>query len=245
MSEDVKSRRYDNSRRQAQVRATRADVVTAGRRLFAERGYAATTIEAIGEAASTPLATVYRLFGSKRGILSAILDVSFGGDDEPVAFGDRPAVRAVLGDRDPRRLLDGFARLCRELLDRSAPVQQVLRSAAQIDPEAAELLAVTRSQRLEGQSRIARELAARHALADGLAENDAADIIYMLMSPEVHRILTVERGWSADRYQQWLASALSTQLLPDSSRQPAARPTPATGPGDRRAAGQPPAGHIP
>jgi AcrR family transcriptional regulator len=166
-------------------------VVAAGRRLFVERGYAATTIEAIGEAANTPLATVYRLFGCKRGILSAILDVSFTGDDA-IAFGDRPLVRTAFQHRDARRFLDGCARLCRELLDRSAPVQQVLRSAAQVDPEAAELLAVTNNQRLKGQSRLARELAARHALADGLAENDAADIIYTLMSPEVHRILTVE-----------------------------------------------------
>jgi len=63
MAEPVKTRRrYDNSRRQAQARATRAEVVTAARHLFLARGYPATTIEAIGEAASVPLATIYRLF---------------------------------------------------------------------------------------------------------------------------------------------------------------------------------------
>src|ERR1700724_1329221 len=126
MSEDVKSRPYDNSRRQAQSRATRADVIAAGRQLFIERGYAATTIEAIGKAANTPIATVYRLFGSKRGILSAVLDVSFVGDDEPIALGDRPRVRALLGDPDPRRVLQGLAHLRREVLDRSAAVEHVL-----------------------------------------------------------------------------------------------------------------------
>jgi AcrR family transcriptional regulator len=214
MEQDVKRRRYDNSRRQAQARATRADIVAAARRLFTGHGYPATTIEAIGEAASTPLATVYRLFGSKRGILAAVLDVSFGGDDEPIAFQDRPAVRAALAEPDPRRLLHAFARICRELLDRSAPIQHVLRSAASVDPEAADLLAITTRQRLAGQSRVARALAERHALAGGLDEAAAADIIYTLMSPEVHRILTVERKWSPDRYEHWLASALCALLLP-------------------------------
>jgi AcrR family transcriptional regulator len=213
MSEAVKKRSYDNSRRQAQTRATRADVITAARRLFVEQGYPATTIEAIAEDASTPLATVYRLLGSKRGILSAVLDVSFGGDDEPVAFRDRPAIQAALAEPDPGRLLDAFARITRELLDRSAPIQHALASAALVDPEAAEQLAVTRRQRLIGQSRIARALADRGALAAGLTEQEATDIIYSLKGPEMHRILTVERGWSADHYQQWLATALRALLL--------------------------------
>lgn len=224
MAEDVKRRRYDNSRRQAQVRATKMEVITTARRLFVERGYPATTIDAIADDSGTPVATVYRLFGSKRGILSAVLDVSFGGDDEPVAFNERPAIQAALGESDPGRLLDAFARICRELLDRSARIQYALASAAMVDAEAAELLEITRKQRLVGQSRIARVLADREALAPGHTEAEAADIIYTLMSPETHRMLTVERGWNADSYQQWLASALRALLLisPDSASCPAA-----------------------
>lgn len=214
MEKDVKRRRYDGSRRRAQARATRADVVAAARGLFVQRGYPATTIEAIGEAAKTPLATVYRLFGSKRAILAAVLDVTFGGDDEPIAFRDRPAVQTALAEPDPERLLEAFARICRELLDRFAPMQHVMRSAADVDPEAAEMLAITAQQRLVGQSRIARVLAERDSLAEGIDEAEAADHIYVLMSPEVHRILTVERGWSADRYERWLAGTLRALLLP-------------------------------
>lgn len=213
MTEHVKRRRYDNSRRQAQTRATRAEVITAARRLFVERGYPSTTIDAIADAASTPLATVYRLFGSKRGILSAVLDVSFGGDDEPIVFQDRPAIQAALAEPDPGRLLDAFAHICRELLDRSAPIQRALASAATVDAEAADLLTITRQQRLVGQSRIVRTLAGRDALVQGLTEPEAADIVYTLMSPETHRILTVERGWRPDRYEQWLATALRALLL--------------------------------
>ena len=213
MSSAVK-RPYDNSRRLAQTRATKADVVDAARRLFIESGYPATTIETISEHADVPVATVYRLFGSKRGILSAVLDVSFGGDDQPVAFSDRPAVQAALTEPNPGRLLEAFARIARELLDRSATIQHVLATAANVDPEAAELLTEIRRQRLTGQSRIVEALRGRSALANGLDPADAADTVYALMSPELYRILTVERGWPADRYENWLAGALKALLLP-------------------------------
>jgi AcrR family transcriptional regulator len=211
MAEAVKIRSYDNSRRQARVRATRAQVAAAALGLFIERGYPATTIEAIAAASDTPIATVYRLFGSKRGILSHVVDIAFGGDDQPIAFADRPAVRSALAEPDPGRLLAAFAHLARDLAGRAAPILHVLRTAEDVDPEAAEMLAVTKSQRFTGQSRIARTLAERHQLT--VTEADAADIIYTLMSPEVHRILTIERQWSADRYQKWLATTLQTQLL--------------------------------
>src|SRR5258708_6714145 len=90
MAEAVK-RRYDNSRRQAQARATHRKVIDAAKRLFTEHGYPATTIEAIAEAADVSLPTLYRLFGSKRALLAAVLDTSFGGDDQPSACGAPPA----------------------------------------------------------------------------------------------------------------------------------------------------------
>jgi len=211
MEEVVKSRPYDNSRRQARVRATRAQVAVAAQRLFIERGYPATTIEAIAVESDTPSATVYRLFGSKRGILNLVVDIAFGGDDEPIAFAGRPSVRSALAEPDPRQLLAAFAHLARELLDRSAPILHVLHSAADVDPEAASMLAVTASQRFTGQSRIARTLAERQQLA--VTEADAADIVYTLMSPEVYRVLTIERHWSAERYEKWLATTLQAQLL--------------------------------
>src|SRR5262252_9748296 len=119
MAEPVK-RRYDNSRRQAQVRATRRMVTEAAQRMFTEYGYPATTIEAIAEAADVPLPTVYRLFGSKRALMTAVLDTSLGGDDQPVAFADRPAVRAARAETYPAKRVAAFARIARELMDRSS-----------------------------------------------------------------------------------------------------------------------------
>jgi len=219
MPEAVK-RRYDNSRRQAQVQATRLKVIEAAKRLFIDHGYPAITIEAIAEAAEVPLPTLYRLFGSKRALLAAVLDISFGGDDQPIAFGDRPAVRAARAETDPATMVNAFARIIRELMERSSAIQHVLATAAQVDADAAGLLAEIRRQRHTGLSRIAAALDARGALDPDLDKAEAADIVYALLSPEVHRILTVERGWPADRYERWIARSLST-LLPAGQSPPA------------------------
>ena len=219
MAEPVK-RRYDNSRRLAQARATRRKVIEAAKRLFTERGYPATTIEAIAESADTPLPTVYRLFGSKRALLAAVLDISFGGDDQPISFAERPAVRAALAERDPVKMVNAFARIVRELMERSSAIQHVLATAAQVDADAAGLLAEIQRQRHTGQSRIVTALAARGALDPDLDKTEAADIAYALLSPDMHRILTLERGWPADRYERWIARSLGA-LLRTSQRPPA------------------------
>ena len=215
MDADVKTHRpHEGAARQARTRRTRAAVVEAARDLFLERGYAATTIEAISDLSDTPQATVYRLFSSKLGILKAVLDVSVVGDDEAVAMVDRPQVRALLSDRDPKNKLAGLAALLREVMARTAPVHRILADAARSDEDAASLLAEVARQRQQGQHRVARSLARSGALRPGLRERDAADIIHALASPEVYGLLVLDRGWSDERYEKWLKAILIDQLLP-------------------------------
>ena len=206
-------RQYDNTRRLAQVRATRLRVIEAAKGLFVENGYPATTLDSVADAADVALPTLYRLFGSKRALLTAVLDTSFVGDDEPIAFVDRPTVQAALSEPDPRRLLAAFAGIARQFMDRSSAILHVLASAAQVDTEAADLLAEIRRQRHTGQSRIVAALVERGALDPSLELSEAADFVYLLWSPDTHRILTVERGWSPERYEAWLAHTLSRTLL--------------------------------
>jgi AcrR family transcriptional regulator len=200
--------------RQARTRRTRTAVIEAARSLFVERGYAATTIEAISDESDTPQATVYRLFSSKAGILKAVLDVSVAGDDRAVPMLDRPEVRALLGDEDPKAQLAGFAALVHDVLARVGSVHRILADAARADEEAASLLAEMARQRHEGQRRLARSLARSEALRAGLRERDAADIIHALASPEVYGLLVFDRGWTGERYEEWLTAILADQLLP-------------------------------
>jgi AcrR family transcriptional regulator len=215
MATGVKGRRsHDGKGGQARTRLARAAVVRAARTLFLERGYAATTIEAISEESQVPPATVYRLFSSKLGILKALLDVSIAGDDQVVPLQDRPHARALFTDPDPRNQLSGFAGMTSGIMSRAEPVYRILVSAAGSDPDAAALLAGQARQRQHGQAQIARSLARAGALRPKLRERDAADIIHALMSPEVYRLLVCDRGWPPERYEQWLKEILISQLLP-------------------------------
>ena len=207
-------RPYDNTRRQAQVRATRQRIIGAAKVLFVDRGYPATTLEAIAAAADTSLPTLYRLFSSKPALLKAVLDVSFG-DDEPIAFSDRPEVHKARAESDPVALIRAFARIGRQFMERSSAIMHVLATAAQVDPDAGQLMEEIRRQRHAGQSRIVGALSALQALDPDLEFSNAVDMTYLSLSPDVHRILTVERGWTADQYEQWLIRSLGLLLRPE------------------------------
>jgi AcrR family transcriptional regulator len=211
-------RPYDNSRREAGARATRMRVIAAAKQLFVEHGYPATTIESIAEASDTPLPTLYRLFGTKRAVLKAVVDTSLVGDDAPIAFGDRPQVKAALATADPEALIDAFAVICGEVLDRSCAIHHVLATAALVDDAAAELLAELRAQAYTGRSRIVAALRALDALDPTLGEGEAEDMVYTCLSFEVAHILTVERGWCTGQYEAWISRSLRSLLRPDRRR---------------------------
>jgi AcrR family transcriptional regulator len=206
--------RSPGTRSQARTRLARAAVIDAARTLFLERGYGTTTIEAISARSGVPPATVYRLFSSKRGILKAILDVSIVGDHEAVPLADRPHVRALFADPDPRNTLRGFVAVTSDVNSRTAPIYRILVSAATSDPDITALLEELNRQRRAGQGRIARALARAGALRPGLRERDAADIVHALMSPEVYGLLVLDRRWPPGRYERWLTETLIGQVLP-------------------------------
>jgi len=208
---------------QARTRLARAAVIDAARSLFLERGFAGATIDAVSERSGVPPATVYRLFSSKRGILKALVDVSIAGDDEAVAIADRPMVRSLLAEPDPKAKLAGLVAMVAEVNARIGPVYQILLSAAASDRDAAGVLAELTRQRQAGQGSIARALARARTLRPGVSERDAADIIHALASPELYRLLVVDRGWPVERYRQWLTDTLVDQLLPRSGRGRASR----------------------
>lgn len=216
-AQDRGERSVGAKRDQARTRLARGAVVEAARSLFLARGYGATTIEAISDLADVPAATVYRLFSSKHGILKALLDVSIGGDDEDVPFADRPQVRSLLTDPDPKAQLAGFVKIAVQVNERVGPLYRILVSAAGVDPDAASLLDELTRQRQQGQQAIARSLARAGALQRELRERDAADVIHALMSPEMYRLLVLDREWKVVRYEQWLVTILVDQLLPSNA----------------------------
>lgn len=198
---------------QARTRLARRAVIDSGRALFLERGYAATTMDAISADSGVPPATVYRLFSSKRGILKAMLDVSIVGDDQLVPMAQRANIQSLVADPDPRGMVARLVGVAIEVNARTAAIYRILVSAAASDAEAATLLDELTEQRRQGQGMVARTLARRRALRRPLREADARDIIHALVSPEMYRLLVVDGGWPPTKYEEWLNGTLIDQLL--------------------------------
>jgi len=206
-------RSYESPRRRDQARATRSAVLEAARDLFVRNGYVATTIETIAVAASVSPETVYAIFKSKRSLLSALIDVSFAGDDEPVPILQRAWVTQLRDERDPARQRRILAKNGRLMLERSTAIYEVLQGAAAADPHLAALWERTKQQRYAGQRELLRLLTARAALRDGLTRAAASDILFTIASPETFRLLTVDRGWSPHRFERWYADTLARLLF--------------------------------
>src|SRR5260370_32162154 len=116
-------RPYQSSLRGAQAEATREDVIAAAARLFAEKGYAATSIEEIAAAAGVSRTTVFTSVGGKAKLLKTALDVAIVGDDEPISLPDRPRSKAIRAEPDPRKYLALYAELVTEMDGRLAGIQ--------------------------------------------------------------------------------------------------------------------------
>ena len=207
-------RRYDSALRKEQARQTRLRILDAAQRRFAERGYGVTTMDAIAAEAGVAVDTVYAGFGSKRGVLSALMDVRVGGDDQPVQLLDRPGPQAVRRETNQRRQLAIFAQDVSAIGERARPVADIIRGAAAVDGEIAALWSRLEESRFQNMSRFVAWVAANGPFRAGISEADAAAIVWSLTSPEMQRLLRVERAWSLERYAEWLAQTLTRTLLP-------------------------------
>lgn len=214
MNEAVKSRRpYESRRRKEQAEQTRRDVVMAAGTLFRERGYAVTMPE-IAEGAGVVVETVYRIFGTKPGLFRAVIAALLAGGPAraEVAVGERPAIRAMIDEPDPHLKVALYAATQPGIHRRAGPLLRALRDAKASDPELEKLWDELEAWRRDGQARFVEHLAQRGALRRDRTTAEASDILWTLTSLAVYDLLVVGRGWTAKRYEAWLAAALTREL---------------------------------
>lgn len=210
---DVK-RSYESPLRKAQAATTRRAIIDAAAALFIERGYVATSIETIAEAAGVSRATVFTSVGGKKDLLKRAYDVALVGDDEPIPFPLRPASLAVRAEPDPHRFLAGYTGLVVDINTRLAPIYEAVRGAASADPEVRDVFEAIGTERRIGADRVVGDLVGKGGrLRDGLAEEAAADILWVLIDAGLFYLLVHRRGWSIERFQGWLAESIQRELL--------------------------------
>jgi AcrR family transcriptional regulator len=214
VTEHVKPRRsYHSPRREQQAAATRRGILEAALRLFEQRGYPPTTMEAIAAEAGVALKTVYVAFTTKSGLLRALWDLRLKGDQDEAPVAERPWYREVLDEPDPERQLRRDARNARVVKQRIAGMLKVLRSAAPVDPDAEALWRLIQSDFYDNQRVIVESLHAKNALRPGLDVARATDILWTLNHPDVWLLLVGERGWTPGQWEQWFADTAAMQLL--------------------------------
>jgi AcrR family transcriptional regulator len=213
MSSPVKRRPYDNSRREAGARQTRQNIVAAARTLFVEIGYPAATFASIAERAAVSVQTVFAHFPAKRDLLKVVIDETIAGDDEPISISDRPEVAAIMAEPDPAQKLRLQAAQAVAISQRTLAVDQMLRSAAAVDSEAAELWRRGSDARQAGMEQFAAHLLKGGHLRADLSALEAAERLAVLIDPEVYRLTVGVKGWTPQQHEEWLADLLIASLL--------------------------------
>jgi AcrR family transcriptional regulator len=210
----VKGPAKPRTRRAEQAERTRRRILAAATELFLSGGYAATTIEAIAAQADVAVETVYSRFGSKAGLLNAILGPAISGTGEHTSVLDRPELAEIRACPDQRRQLQLLARFSRHILQRTDQLHRILDTAASSDPDAAKLRRADREHRYQGQRAYIDMLLANGPLRDGLTPEGAQTTYATLASPETYAFLTGYRGWAPEQYEDWLTDSLTRLLLP-------------------------------
>jgi AcrR family transcriptional regulator len=213
MREPVKGKTEAGRRREQQARHRRQRVVDAALALFTERGYVATTIEAIARQAGVAPATVYQAFGTKQAVLARVLDVAIAGDAGPEALLDRDWVRQARTDPDPGRRLAQVIAHTSQVAARTAPVKEVMRDAAAADPGVRYLLREDEQRRCLTQQALVDLVIGEDALRDGCDRGHAVATFFALVNSHCYQLLAAQLGWSQADWQQWLTGVLARELL--------------------------------
>jgi AcrR family transcriptional regulator len=200
------------TRKQLAAEETQRVIVEAASRLFLEQGYNATSIGRIAAEAGVAVQTIYNAVGSKRHLLSRVLDLAAAGERSPVPVPQSMRAQAE-SEPDPWRIVAQLVEFWRGALPRTAPVFRIIREAAGADPEIAALEQGRSAQRLRNYRQAAQLLAGRSALRPGMTLDDAAATIFAIGHPETYRALVLEGSWDEDAWSNWVQATLEAALL--------------------------------
>jgi AcrR family transcriptional regulator len=207
------SRSRNRAAQAERARVTRRRIVAAATTLFVRDGYLQTTMAGIAREAGVAVQTLYLSFGSKVAVLAAALDVAIAGDDEPVPVLLRPWRRQVLDEPDGPAALSHFIGAASQIIERHYPLYAAI-SSASADPELADLLERNKNARFETHGQLTRDLSGKAGFTRDLTVEQAAQIVYALLSQETYGLMVLEHGWSVGAWAGWVERHLRAELFP-------------------------------
>jgi AcrR family transcriptional regulator len=197
--------------RQLQARQTSTRIAATAARLFAERGYQGTPMDAIAAEAGVAVQTVYFSFRTKPELLIASYDQAVLGSLDAPHPGQQDWFLRALAEKDATQTLRQFVDGVLGIMIRSGPLHPVMMSAP--DEEVRRAFRDRQNGRYEDYRRVVQVLMLNGSVKPELDERRATDLLYAVLSPQLHGILCVERGWGSEQVSAWAVAVLEAQLL--------------------------------
>lgn len=195
------------------MEANRQAIADSAKRLFLERGYAATTMAAIAEAAGVSHETVYALVGPKPTVFRYLVETALSGTDEAVHPLERDYARRVMAEESPDRLIEIYAAAMRATQERLAGLFDVLMHGAKTSPELRDYHRELIDRRAYYARLIAKHLSEIGGLRADVPVGVAADVIFAFNSSEFFLLFVRDRGWTLDFFERWLADSWKRLLI--------------------------------
>lgn len=183
---------------------TEARLVKAATELFAERGYAATTLVDVAARAGLATRTVYVRFATKADLLWRCFGVAIAGDAEPVAVPDRDWMVAAMSAPTLDERLTLMAAVTASLMDRAGPLLEVVQQAATSEPTIAAAVTAARGDTTRTLHEFWRRNADDGLLPGGCDLRWLTDTATLLVQVETYLLLTKINAWDVPTYQAWL-----------------------------------------
>lgn len=202
-----KKRSYKSETRQQQAFQKRQSILAAAKKLFESKGFEKVKIDEIAAEAEVSAPLIYALFQSKKGLLLALMDESY----DLTKFEE--LVKKSKSEKSPMKKLMISAKIARELYDAEKSELSLLKGASIVDPEFKALELERENRRYDRQKETVQTLAEAGALKDGLSVKETRDILWTMTGRDLYRLFVVERGWSSDKYEHWIAEMLILSLL--------------------------------
>jgi AcrR family transcriptional regulator len=170
---------------------------------------------AIAGAAGVSIETIYLSVGGKASLVRYLVEIALSGTDETVPPQQRKGVAEIRAEPDPRRKLQLFAQTVRPMLERLAPIWQVVIEAAPTDAALRSLVAEIQVRHASSMRLVIEHLAEAGRLRPAISKQTARDIVWATNSPEFYRLLVVGRRWTGAAFESWLGEAWQRLLLDD------------------------------
>ena len=188
---------------------TRRRMVEAAYRLFSEQGYSV-PLTAIATEAGVAIQTIYFTFHTKPDLLREALTLAVLGDERPLAPHEREWFQELVAEPDPKLAVGILVDNTQAIFERVAPLLGVFRTS---DPDVAAMWQHSQDLRHEGYRKVVTVLAGKAPLKDGLTVASATDAVFALLSPDLYRLVAVERGWGPKRWSAWIKGVLADALF--------------------------------